>query len=115
MSEVYYGEEPSSRFDDFKKFISKQFKAGNVEQLQGCKKCKGTGLNHYKYPNLQGTQEDYCNICKGSGVEKFDLKLSYPFYICKNCKGYGYLFGIRCSKCKGKGFADWVDAIVGDV
>ena len=114
MKEESYGEEPSSRFNEFKKFISEQFKAGNIEKLQGCKKCRGTGLNHHKYPNLQGTSNDYCNVCKGSGVTKFDLKISYPFFICQRCNRYGYLFGVSCSKCKGIGFADWVDSIVGD-
>jgi DnaJ-class molecular chaperone len=106
--------EPYNRFDEFKKFISNQYKLGNILEIQGCNKCKGNGLNHPINPLITGTKEDYCTECKGTGISKLELKTECGLYICKQCLGYGFKLGVRCSKCKGVGFADWIDNILGD-
>ena len=102
--------EPISRFSMFQKYVSIQFKMGNILELQGCKKCKGNGLRDSKI--VQGCEYDYCPDCKGTGVKKLELKPELGMYVCKKCNGYAYINGTKCKNCKGIGIVDWIDNII---
>jgi len=107
-------EEPTARFNEFKKFLVSQFSSGNVEELVGCKKCNSTGLIHWSsiFSNNFGTNGEFCGVCNGTGVTRLELKTSSGIYLCKKCKGYGYLKGKKCENCKGKGKIDWLENIL---
>jgi len=105
-------EEPAFRFKEFQNFITIQFRKGNIKELQGCSSCKSSGLDTKRL--TMASELDYCSVCKGTGVRKLELKSQTGLYMCNKCNGYGYTFGKKCFKCKGIGFLDWIDTVVGD-
>lgn len=101
-------EEPPTRFGEVKSFISKQFKLGNIIELNGCKYCNSTGLKGGYY-----TQGDLCENCNGTGISKLKLSESCGIFLCNKCNGYGFISGEQCKNCNGKGKLDWIENILG--
>ncbi|MDD5722316.1 MAG: molecular chaperone DnaJ [Syntrophales bacterium] len=67
-----------------------------IERLEGCKECEGSGA-------APGTQPSVCPTCRGSGQVTKSSGFFSVSSTCPQCRGAGQIIEFPCKTCRGTG------------
>lgn len=93
---------------DLKSFIEISFEEAafgvekeiNVNRLESCTECEGTGAK-------KGTKPTVCNNCKGTGQVQYRQSTPFGQFVnvknCDHCHGEGKIITNPCPSCQGRG------------